>query len=147
MRSTPSTQKNFGKLVRCCTNHLVPAFLSYQVMAKLHEPPLRRLSFSTHSLPPVLRHLFHPLIHQMTPSQYGLDHSLRTCYANEQFVHQLLTSLDVSKPSGPNDISAYMLKYTVASITPSVTMLFNQSLKFGRVPQIWKEARVTPIPN
>ena len=26
-------------------------------------------------------------------------------------------------------------------------MLFNQSLKSGRVPQLWKEARVTPIPK
>ena len=71
IRSTPSTQKTFGKHVRFCTNHLVPVFLSYQVMAKLHGPVWRRLSSSTHSLPPVLTHPFLPLIHLMTPSQYA----------------------------------------------------------------------------
>ena len=66
---------------------------------------------------------------------------------SEEFVYQLLASLDVSKSSGPDEVSAYMLKDTAASITPSITMLFNLSLKTGRVPKPWKQARVTPIPK
>ena len=55
--------------------------------------------------------------------------------------------MNVSKSNGPDDISARMLKATSASIAPSVTSLFNQSLKLGRVPMKWKESRVVPIPK
>ena len=40
-----------------------------------------------------------------------------------------------------------MLKYTVYSIAPAVTMLFNLSLKLGRVPSAWKSSRIIPIPK
>ena len=59
----------------------------------------------------------------------------------------MLASLDVTKSSGPDDISARMLKATAASIAPSVTSLFNISLKLGRVPLEWKESRIVPIPK
>ena len=66
---------------------------------------------------------------------------------DEQFVYESLVSLDVSKASGPDGVSAYMLKYTAASIAPSITEMLNLSLKQGSVPLQWKEARITPIPK
>ena len=59
----------------------------------------------------------------------------------------LLSSIDVSKASGPDGIGARMLKSTAASIAPAVTNLFNLSLRLGRVPSEWKSARVTPVPK
>ena len=66
---------------------------------------------------------------------------------NEEEVYQLLVSLDVTKANGPDGISARMLKHTAASITPSVTQLFNLSLCSGQVPSQWKQSLVVPIPK
>ena len=40
-----------------------------------------------------------------------------------------------------------MLNYTAFSVAPAVTMLFNLSLKLGRVPHCWKRSCVVPIPE
>ena len=56
----------------------------------------------------------------------------------EENICELLESLDVSKSNGPDGISTRMLKYTAASIAPSIARLFNQSLLSCRVPSEWK---------
>ena len=66
---------------------------------------------------------------------------------DEDFVLKLLASLDTSKATGPDKISALMLKKTAISIAASVTSLFNQSLRDGRVPLEWKLSHVVPIPK
>ena len=63
------------------------------------------------------------------------------------FVLKQLASLDSSKATGPDKISALMLKMTASSVAPSITSLFNQSLKKGRVPMDWKLSHVVPIPK
>ena len=40
-----------------------------------------------------------------------------------------------------------MLKNTAASIASSITKLFNQSIKSGRIPSKWKSSYVVPIPK
>ena len=60
----------------------------------------------------------------------------------EDQICDLLNSLDVSKSCGPDNISAQMLKHTATSIAPAVTMLFNLSLREGKIPQNWKESWV-----
>ena len=66
---------------------------------------------------------------------------------NEDTVCELLASLDVSKSSGPDGISTKMLKHTAVRMAPSVTQLFNLSIKNGRVPRGWKLSTVVPIPK
>ena len=66
---------------------------------------------------------------------------------SEDEVYKLLCTLDITKSSGDDDISACMLKETALSITPVVTQLFNISLKLGEIPDEWKIARVSPIPK
>ena len=66
---------------------------------------------------------------------------------SEPEVFDLLVALDVSKASGPDGISARMLKYTAASIAPSLTKLFNVSLATGNLPSVWKRASIIPIPK
>ena len=66
---------------------------------------------------------------------------------NEENVCELLESLDISKSNGPDGISARMLKYTAASIAPSITRLFNQSLQSCRIPSEWKSSLVVPVPK
>ena len=64
----------------------------------------------------------------------------------EEF-EQHLRTLDVSKANGPDGISARMLKETATSIAPSVTNLFNLSLKSGCFPTFWKLSHIVPIPK
>ena len=67
------------------------------------------------------------------------------CYEEE--VLELLQSIDTTKANGPDGISGTMLKATAYAIFPSVTALFNKSIRSGIVPTKWKEANVTPIPK
>ena len=63
----------------------------------------------------------------------------------EEEVLFLLTSLDVTKASGPEGISARMLKATAAAITPVVTNLFNLSISTGSFPQAAKSSVAVPV--
>ena len=63
----------------------------------------------------------------------------------ESEVFNLLTTLDISKATGPDGVSAQMLKHTADSITPIITSLFNQSISMGTVPDQWKVSLVVPI--
>ena len=65
----------------------------------------------------------------------------------EEEVFDLLMSLDVSKANGPDGISARMLKFTAASITPSVTKLFNHSISQAQLPTQWKKSAIVAIPK
>ena len=68
-------------------------------------------------------------------------------FCTEEEVFGLITSLDATKSTGADGISARMLKATALAITPSVTKLFNSSLKSGKFPVDWKFARIVPIPK
>ena len=58
-----------------------------------------------------------------------------------------IISLDVNKASGPDGISPIMLKRTAHSIAPSLTALFNISIRLGQFPELWKTSSVVPIPK
>ena len=65
----------------------------------------------------------------------------------QEAVYKLLNSLNINKASGPDGISARMLKATADAIAPSVTNLFNLSIKCCRPPSSWKISSVVPIPK
>ena len=56
-----------------------------------------------------------------------------------------LRSLDVTKATGPDEISARLLKETADQIAPSLTLLYNQSLNAGVFPDEWKLANIVPV--
>ena len=51
----------------------------------------------------------------------------------------------MNKPTGPDDISAQILKATADVVMGPLCNIFNQSLNFGTVPNDWRHANVTPI--
>ena len=53
----------------------------------------------------------------------------------------------MSKSSGPDGISARMLKSVAQSIAPSVARLVNQSIQSGCFPVFWKSSNIIPIPK
>ena len=91
------------------------------------------------SVPPPNNHYFY-----LNPSDFP-EECLTLC--TEEEVLELLSDLDCNKSTGPDDISARMLKATASSIAPSLARLFNLSLTSGCFPDSWKLARVVPIPK
>ena len=66
---------------------------------------------------------------------------------SEEAVLTKLTTLNERKATGPDRISAKLLKMVTPAIFPSLTSLFNVSLSQGCFPTEWKEANVTPVPK
>ena len=66
---------------------------------------------------------------------------------SDEEVFDLITHLDISKSTGPDGVSAIMLKSVASSISSSLTRLFNLSLSSGVVPDSWKRAHIVPIPK
>ena len=62
-------------------------------------------------------------------------------------VQHMLQRLDTEKANGPDAISARMLNHTASAIAPSVTELFNLSIRTGQLPKDWKVSHVVPIPK
>ena len=60
-------------------------------------------------------------------------------------VLKLLKEIKMNKASGPDGISAPVLKEIADVVAGPLCNIFNQSLKFGTVPDNWRHANITPI--
>ena len=67
-----------------------------------------------------------------------------SCSQDEVLKH--LSSLKLQTASGPDGISSHMLRSTAGSVAPTITRIFNESLRQMKVPDHWKMSNVTPIP-
>ena len=63
----------------------------------------------------------------------------------EKGVLQLLESLKVHKASGPDKISARVLKQLAPVISSILTTIYKRSYETGEIPQDWRSADVTPV--
>ena len=62
-------------------------------------------------------------------------------------IAHLLNELDPSKFHGPDDVLARLLKLLAVEISPCLKLLFSAPLHQGFIPQVWKQAIVTPLFN
>ena len=60
-------------------------------------------------------------------------------------VAKLLTQLNIHKASGPDGLSARVLKECCSEIAPVLAYIFNESLAQGAVPDDWRLENVTPV--
>ena len=60
-------------------------------------------------------------------------------------VLKLLNNLQIHKASGPDGLSARVLKECSSEIAPILALIFNESLAQGTVPDDWRQANVAPI--
>ena len=65
----------------------------------------------------------------------------------EDQVLKKIFHLNMKKATGPDLISARLLRMVAPAVSQSLTSLFNASLQAGQVPSEWKEANVTPVPK
>lgn len=81
-----------------------------------------------------------PTIH--TPKS---DTILSNLTANEEDVLKALRSLNTTKASGFDGVSARFLHDLADEITPCVTHLFQLSLSSATLPRDWKDATISPL--
>ena len=60
-------------------------------------------------------------------------------------VGELLLTLDVNKATGPDGLSARLLREAAPVISDPLSKLFNMSLNRGKLPRDWKCANITPV--
>ena len=70
---------------------------------------------------------------------------LNAIHISQHDVYELLTSLDTTKATGPDNIGNVFLKRCAPSIAGILTRIFNLSLSLGEFPQKWKIAHIVPI--
>ena len=78
------------------------------------------------------------------------EHSVPTKYFTkvlEREVFAAVKEINVSKSSGVEGISSYVIKEVFGMIIPEIAFMFNLSLTAARFPDQWKKALVIPIPK
>ena len=60
-------------------------------------------------------------------------------------VLKLLNNLDIHKASGPDGLSARVLKECSSEYSPMLALIYNESLAQGTVPDDWRQANVAPV--
>ena len=63
----------------------------------------------------------------------------------EEGIEKLLSGLNPSKASGPDQVPARLLKELSKELAPVVTALYKQSFDTGDVPEEWTTAWITPV--
>ena len=79
------------------------------------------------------------------PHERNNIHILENISINSKEVFRILKSLDISKATGPDGISARLLRQVAPAISESLTKLFNISLAENKFPSEWKKANEIPI--
>ena len=101
----------------------------------------------------ILNNFFYDCFNTKSPPLVATPSSLPTSGCPPEFlcteaeVYDLVVGLDPSKSTGPDGISARMLRGTVDAVVPSLTRLFNLSITTGSFPESWKLARIVPVPK
>ena len=62
-------------------------------------------------------------------------------------VYRIVKEINVSKSSGLDNVSSFIVKEAFQSLIPEITHMFNLSLATSVFPKKWKEALVVPIPK
>ena len=80
-----------------------------------------------------------PRVHQESP------HKLESISISSLEVEDILKTLKTGKAAGPDSIDNRLLKELARPLSAPLTDLFNFSLSKGKVPNLWKQANVTPV--
>ena len=85
-----------------------------------------------------------PLSHLQDPNTFKFP-SIPQIDISVAGVAKLLKELDEKKASGPDNISAKILRLAADELAPALTLIFNSSIKTGDLPDDWRTANITPI--
>ena len=118
-----NTTKNESDLAELFNNYFI------YVASKLKEPitdsEFERLNFMQSNIPS--------------------DIEFKIPLTNTGFVRKFLSSVNVSKSTGLDNIGPRILKISANIIAPSLVYIVNKSIISGSFPSMWKEAKVKPL--
>ena len=127
---------------------------------KLHKkatsiPSLFDNNSLVHSEANVLNHYFSTCSNSSTPPLTPTSHfdspPSSSCpldlLCSEDKLLRLLLNLSCDTATGPDGISARMLKLSAHSITAPLTLIFNISISSSIFPSHWKNSYIVPIPK
>ena len=72
-------------------------------------------------------------------------HLLSSVTITEEIIEKTVKSLHIRKANGLDNLGNQLLKQTMPIMSKTLCYLFNTSLSLGKVPNIWKQANVTPV--
>ena len=79
------------------------------------------------------------------PTSPYTDDIVSTQQCSHEEATSALQCLNVSKTPGPDGLHPRMLKECAHELTASLCVLFNKSIRLGRLPDDWKQANITPV--
>ena len=78
----------------------------------------------------------------------ALDEDLMNLYeVRETDVYKVVRDINVSKSSGLEYVSSFIVKEAFTILIPEVTYMYNLSIVSAQFPNVWKQALVIPIPK
>ena len=80
-----------------------------------------------------------------TPRQEDLNSQISDIVFTEPEIQDELSKIKSGSSAGPDGIHPRVLKETCMEIAKPLAIIFNISMKEGRLPKAWKEATVVPI--
>ena len=81
----------------------------------------------------------------LPPLTYRTFKKLNSLRISEQGILLIIKAHDSSKAHGYDNLSIKMIKFCEESITIPLKIIFNESLKCGVFPEIWKKTNVLPV--
>ena len=79
------------------------------------------------------------------PTNYFKDDALTDIEITEDIVRKKLMELNQNKSAGADNQHPRVLKEIADTIVTPVTIIYNKSLDEGYLPQVWRDANITPI--
>ena len=73
------------------------------------------------------------------------DDKLNSFNISSEVIFQLIKNLDPSKAHEHNEISVKMLKLCAPSLCKPLTLVFENCLASGEVPNVWKKSNIVPV--
>ncbi|CAB3388812.1 Hypothetical predicted protein, partial [Cloeon dipterum] len=92
------------------------------------------------------RNIF-PFMRRATRDTNFTTKSLSEIVCIPSAIHNLLQQTKQNAAAGPDNVPAAILRHCAASLSISLSYIFNKSLEQGTLPVDWKTAAITPIPK
>ena len=137
-RSNPKCFWSFLKCVRSYKGRL-PSLLDRagEVSDDVERAELFNRTFADKFSDPSVEHL---------PPAHDFDLSAMTDFeVSSSSISSILDTLNVHKASGPDDISARIIRECANQLVVPITIICQLSLKQGVYPSKWKEANIVPV--
>ncbi len=108
-----------------------------------------KMPISSYIDPNEINNFFHDINtdpHYTAPELEEIPEGTRVPMLTVEMVFNFLQNLKCTS-TGPDDLPYWFWKEYGVELAPTITKIFNSSLKMSKVPKFWKKADLTPVPK